>query len=105
MKLTIQRNEECNGVELYFDERPAQSVIDRIKAIRTENNRRAFFYHRKKKCWYAKATAITLGFVKELNTDPIPAAANEASDATREAIWAEFGQQSQRTQPSNANLS
>lgn len=93
-KLTIKRNEEKNGVELYFDQKPAQAIIEQIKAAENERGRRAFRYHRSKKCWYAKASEKVLLFVRDLNANPIPAAKEAApsADAALDAIWAEFGQ-------------
>ena len=40
-------NEEKNGEELYFEEKPEQNVIDTLK----ENHYR---WHIQKKCWYKK---------------------------------------------------
>ena len=40
-------NKELNGIELYFDKKPLQTIIDNLKNA-------GFRWHSFKKCWYAK---------------------------------------------------
>ena len=53
-------NEKLNGVELYFDKKPAQAIIDTLK----ENK---FRWNRSKACWYAKQNENTLALANSLN--------------------------------------
>ena len=40
-------NHELNGIELYFDKKPLQTIIDSLKNA-------GFRWHKLKNCWYAK---------------------------------------------------
>lgn len=42
-------NQEHNGLELYFSEKPDEDVLTALKAA-------SWRYHRVKKCWYARQT-------------------------------------------------
>ena len=53
-------NEKLNGVELYFENKPAQEVINTLK----ENK---FRWNRSKGCWYAKQNENTLALANSLN--------------------------------------
>ena len=53
-------NEKLNGVELYFENKPAQEVINSLK----ENG---FRWSRNKSCWYAKQNEQTLSLANSLN--------------------------------------
>jgi hypothetical protein len=46
-------NQELNGVELYFNSKPVQNIIDSLKT-------NGFRWHNFKKCWYAKQNTKTL---------------------------------------------
>lgn len=46
-RVTIVHNEEKNGIELYFKEKPDSTVINKLK----ENG---FRWHSTKKCWYCR---------------------------------------------------
>lgn len=46
-RVTIIHNEEKNGIELYFKEKPDSTVINKLK----ENG---FRWHSTKKCWYCR---------------------------------------------------
>jgi len=46
-------NKELNGIELYFDKKPLQTIIDSLKNA-------GFRWHKFKKCWYAKQNEKTL---------------------------------------------
>jgi len=52
-------NPELNGVELYFDAKPAKQIITELKA-------NSFRYSSFKTCWYAKQNEKTLKFAQEL---------------------------------------
>jgi len=56
---TLAINKELNGIEVIFESKPAQEVIDRLK-----NN--GFRWHRVKKLWYAKNTAERLEIAKNI---------------------------------------
>lgn len=45
--MELVKNVECKGIELYFDVKPAQEVINILKEAK-------FRWHHFKKCWYAK---------------------------------------------------
>ena len=51
--MELVKNIECNGIELYFGERPEYKVIEVLKSAR-------FRWHSIKKCWYAKENENTL---------------------------------------------
>ena len=53
-------NEKLNGVELYFEKKPAQELIATLK----ENS---FRWNRTKACWYAKQSEQTLALANSLN--------------------------------------
>ena len=53
-------NEKLNGVELYFENKPAQEIINSLK----ENK---FRWNRSKACWYAKQNEQTLALANNLN--------------------------------------
>lgn len=58
----ITTNNGTNGIELYFDGKPAAAIIERLKA--------AFYrWHNVKKCWYAKTNATTEALALELNRE------------------------------------
>jgi hypothetical protein len=46
-------NNELKGIELYFDAKPIQSIIDGLKS-------NGFRWHNFKKCWYAKQSEQTI---------------------------------------------
>ncbi len=51
MNATLIVSQEHNGLELYFPEKPAQTVLDTLSAAKWR-------YHRVKKCWYARNNAV-----------------------------------------------
>ena len=55
-------NEKLNGVELYFENKPAQEIINSLK----ENK---FRWNRTKACWYAKQNEQTLALANNLNNE------------------------------------
>lgn len=56
---TLAINKELNGIEVIFESKPAQAVIDSLK-----NN--GFRWHRVKKLWYAKNTAERLALAERI---------------------------------------
>jgi len=46
-------NDQLKGVEIYFDGKPVQAIIDSLKS-------NGFRYHGAKVCWYAKQSEKTL---------------------------------------------
>lgn len=60
--MEIKRNSEHNGIELYFEGKPAAAIIAGLKE-------RRFKWHSVKKCWYAVATAENVAFADTLTDD------------------------------------
>lgn len=64
MNITMHHNREYSGLELTFDKRPDQSVIDSLKE-------QGFRWHNKKKLWFAKETEARIAFARRLGAiDP-----------------------------------
>ena len=61
MLLTIKTNKEFNGIELYFDCKPANTIIEALKNLK-------FRWHSVKRCWYAKDTEQNRKFAEGLTT-------------------------------------
>lgn len=57
--IKIVLNEEKNGVELYFNEKPGEDVRNNLKA-------NGFRWSKYNKCWYAKQNEDTLNFTNSL---------------------------------------
>lgn len=57
--MQILENREFNGLEVYFQEKPAQNVIDGLK-------NRHFRWHNFKKCWYSKDTPENREFLQSI---------------------------------------
>jgi len=51
-------NSELNGVEMYFEGKPVQTIIDSLKALK-------FRWNGLKKCWYAKQSAETIAVAQK----------------------------------------
>jgi hypothetical protein len=58
MTANIIMNQELNGVELYFDSKPLQNILDSLKEC-------GFRWSNFKKCWYAKQNEKTLAEAKK----------------------------------------
>jgi hypothetical protein len=56
---TYKLNEEKNGVEIYFDEKPSSEVLETLKA-------HGFRWSKYKKCWYAKQSDQTISLAEQL---------------------------------------
>jgi hypothetical protein len=61
MTVKMILNEELNGVELYFDNKPSQDILDTLKAS-------GYRWSNYKKCWYAKQNSNTLAFAEQLTS-------------------------------------
>ena len=59
-KLVI--NQEHNGLELYFEEKPDEDVLTALKAA-------SWRYHRVKKCWYARQTPANAELAHRLSQE------------------------------------
>jgi len=56
----IVLNDELKGIELYFDSKPIQNIIDSLKNV-------GYRWHNFKKCWYAKQNERTLTEAKKFS--------------------------------------
>jgi len=64
MNLNIIKNEQLNGIEIYFETKPKQEILNNLK----ENG---FRWHNVKKCWYAKESETTLEIIQSLQNGEI----------------------------------
>ena len=69
--IQVVENQEQNGVEVYFQTKPAAEVIQELK-----DNK--FRWHKAKKCWYTKATPEAREFVARLKGDQLEDTPEEA---------------------------
>lgn len=79
MNVVLRRNQEQQGLELQFPERPERSVIEQIKE-------QGFRWHHKKKLWFAKETPARLEFAKRLGADIDPGRRLDTSSNARKDI-------------------
>ena len=56
---TLTLNQELNGIEITFDQKPLQGTLDGLKKL-------GFRWHRQKKLWYAKQTPERLELAKTI---------------------------------------
>ena len=56
----VLRNEEKQGIEIYFDTKPIQEIINALKEAK-------FRWHNVKKCWYAKENENTLEIANKIS--------------------------------------
>lgn len=66
-------NNELNGIELYFDKKPLQDIIDSLKNA-------GFRWHKFKKCWYAKQSEKTLKVAQSITRKQAEAITEEKAD-------------------------
>jgi len=66
-------NKELNGIELYFDKKPLQTIIDSLKNA-------GFRWHKFKKCWYAKQNKKTLELAQSIAGEQVKATVEEKTD-------------------------
>jgi Large polyvalent protein associated domain 29 len=58
-EVSVTQNEQKNGVEIGFSQKPAQAILDELK-------RSDFSWSRRQNIWYAKRTAENLAFAYEM---------------------------------------
>lgn len=58
--MTVKKNVEKKGIELYFNGKPSQEIRDILKNA-------GFRWHSQKKCWYAKESEKTLDATNKVN--------------------------------------
>lgn len=64
--MRIERNAEKDGIEIFFDDKPDETMRDRLKS-------NGFRFGKFKKCWYAKYTDDRWDFAVSLTgIAPIP---------------------------------
>ena len=66
-------NNELNGIELYFDKKPLQNIIDSLKNA-------GFRWHKLKKCWYAKQSEKALKIAQSIAGEQVKATVEEKTD-------------------------
>lgn len=52
-------NYKYNGIEIYFDAKPAEDILDKLR-------KNFWRFHKYKKCWYNKRTEYTENFAKTI---------------------------------------
>jgi len=72
---TYAINNELNGIEVYFSQKPEQSIIEELKANKWR-------WNRAKKCWYAKQSESSLTLAKEIASAEIEPQATKAKATT-----------------------
>lgn len=70
IEVSININEEKNGIELKFSEKPDLQVIDKLKEMN-------FRWHNQKKIWYATQTTERLEFADSLKQELTPEISEE----------------------------
>ncbi|PLR99610.1 hypothetical protein [Bacillus sp. T33-2] len=77
---TYKLNEEKKGIEIYFDEKPTETIREQLKTC-------SFRWSGRSKCWYAKQNENTLNLAKLITGADTPEE-NEynSSDITDEAL-------------------
>ena len=68
---TYAINNELNGIEVYFSQKPEQNIIEELKA-------KKWRWNRAKKCWYAKQSESSLTLAKEIASVEIEPQATKA---------------------------
>lgn len=68
--ITVSYNQELNGIEISFQNKPGANIRDALKAA-------GFRWHNAKKLWYAKSTADRLELVDRLTGQEQPTLAAE----------------------------
>ena len=78
-------NEEFNGIEIYFDEKPEEEILDELHAERWR-------WHKKKRCWYNydsdehRETAEKVCMMHNGYDEPVRYSNNEYTDFSYEAF-------------------
>ena len=81
MKIYYTLNNELNGIEIYFEEKPGDLIRDALKENR-------FRWNGRKKCWYAKQSETALDLAERLTA---------GRQATAEQIRKEIRQKHEET--------
>ena len=71
--MKVIKNAEKKGIELYFDNKPEQNIIDMLKANK-------FRWHNIKKCWYAKENQKALEAVENIKAGKIELEKNKLQE-------------------------
>lgn len=61
-EFTIRRNEDKNGLELIFPAKPAQEILDKVKAA-------GFRWSRFSACWYTRYSSEAVAFAESLKSE------------------------------------
>lgn len=78
---TLAINKELNGIEVIFESKPAQAVIESLKNS-------GFRWHRAKKLWYAKNTAERLALAESIADGKIEEVKKETKKAASiPSLW------------------
>lgn len=77
---TLTINKELNGIEVIFESKPAQEIIDSLK-----NN--GFRWHRAKKLWYTKNTVERLALAESIADGKAETTGNVKKAATLPSLW------------------
>lgn len=68
--VTVTMNEQLQGIEIRFNEKPVQEVIEQLKANGFRWSKRGF--------WYAKQSEETVSFAQSLENDTVASSHNES---------------------------
>lgn len=71
--MRVERNAEKDGIEIFFDDKPDETMRDRIKS-------NGFRFGKYKKCWYAKYTPMRWEFAVSLTGVTAPAPVTPAEE-------------------------
>lgn len=81
--MRVERNAEKDGIEIFFDDKPDETMRDRLKS-------NGFRFGKFKKCWYAKYTDDRWEFAVSLTgvaaSTPVAPADNAIADKVDSAI-------------------
>lgn len=86
MLATYERNDEHNGIEIKFTEKPDAATLDTLKA-------EGFRWHKARRVWYAKQTAERLTLAQQIAEGATPETTSEAAPSLhvdRAEIAAEY---------------
>lgn len=77
---TLAINKELNGIEVVFESKPTQAVIDSLKNS-------GFRWHRVKKLWYAKNTKERLALAESIADGKSKAAEKASKTSSSPSLW------------------
>ena len=85
MNYTIKHNTEKNGLEIYFDGKPAEEVREALKGL-------CFRWHSMKKCWYGRADeAAVVAAIGGKKAETKPAKATKKKTTTKKSTSSKSG--------------